>query len=154
MFKTIAATMVAATATATVNADFFSGLQTGAFIGNEDHFLDYSCPAPETSEKIDNFVNMYNMAKSMMGGSKSKGKKGDKSVAPTEGPEAMFNKIDKYIDEISVLMSVMDEAYEGGDFCQGLTVGYEGRNIIKAVVINGFQSFVSNMNDNKRHDDN
>ena len=152
MFKTIAASMVVATASATVNADFFSGLQTGAFISNEDHFLDYSCPAPETSDKIEKYVNMYNMAKSMMGGNK-KGKKGDKSVAPTEGPEAMFAKIDKYIDEISVLASVMDESYEGGDFCQGLTVGYEGRNVVKAVVINGFQSFVSNMGNNNRRDD-
>merc|ERR1712025_20555 len=76
MFKTVIAATAIATASANVNADFMSGFQTGVFIGDFKGFDDYSCPVPEMSDKVDNYVNMYNMAKNMMGMKNKSGKGG------------------------------------------------------------------------------
>ena len=48
----------------------------------------------------------------------------------------MFDKIDEYIEQASILYSVLDSAYEGGDFCAGLTVGYEGRLLAQQLISN------------------
>ena len=141
MFKTIAAATVAATANASINADFVSGVQTGAFIGSEAQFMDYSCPVPETSQKVDNYFNMYNMAKTMM---QPKAKKGA-AAAEDNDMTKMFDKIDEYADQIGILVSVMDSSYEGGDFCQGLTVGYEARSIGQAFAVNFVKGVFNNM---------
>lgn len=71
---------------------------------------------------------MYNMAKNMMK-PKSSGKKSVKSSEPEEKSVDIFSKIDLYADQIGVIMSVMDPEYEGGDFCAGLTLGFEGRRV-------------------------
>ena len=77
MFKTtLIAAATFATASANMNADFMSGFQTGAFIGDFTEFEDYSCPLPEISDNVEKYVNMYNMAKNMMGMQK----KSDKTV--------------------------------------------------------------------------
>ena len=146
MFKTIAAATVAATAHAAVNADFVSGVQTGAFIGSEAQFMDYSCPFPETSQKVDQYMGMYNMAKTMM---PPKSKKVSKNGADDSNDiNAMFDKFDQYADQIGVLISVMEPSYEGGDFCAGLTVGYKARNIGQEFAVN----FVKNVFNNKKND--
>ena len=149
MFKTIAAATVAATANAAINADFISGVQTGAFIGSEVQFMDYSCPTPETSDKVDNYFNMYNMAKTMMIPKVKKSKTAAPEDEEANDMENMFEKIDEYADQIGVLVSVMDPSYEGGDFCQGLTVGYEARHVGQAAAVN----FVKNVFNNKMNKD-
>jgi len=128
----LTAATVATLGQAAFNSDFLQGFQTGAFLGSAQEFDDYSCPEPESSAKMDNFLNMYNMGKQMMGlgGSSHKkgGKKGKKhEVEEEEGIEGLFNKIDKYMDQITIIASVLDDEYDGGDFCAGLTIAYEGR---------------------------
>jgi len=48
--------------------------------------------------------------------------------------QAFFAKVDTYRDTIGTIVSAMDEGYEGGDFCAGLTVAYEVRKIGMEVV--------------------
>merc|ERR1712071_273604 len=100
-------------------------------MGNIDQFDDYSCPEPETSAKVDGYFNMYNMAKNMVApknNKKSKKSSADAEPEEKDGMAELIEKVDKYADTIGVIMSVMDTEYEGGDFCQGLTVGFEGRH--------------------------
>ena len=54
---------------------------------------------------------------------------------------AFFAKIDLFKDQVGTIMSVMDESYEGGDFCSGLTVAFEVRRVGMQVV----QSVITNM---------
>ena len=127
MFKTIVAATAFTAVNAGINADFMQGVQTGAFIGNPAQFDDYSCPEPELSSKVEGYFNMYNMAKNMMKPKSTK--KSVKSSEPEEKSVDIFSKIDMYADQIGVIMSVMDPEYEGGDFCAGLTLGFEGRRV-------------------------
>ncbi len=48
--------------------------------------------------------------------------------------ENLIMKLDKYSEQIAVIASTFDD-YEGGDFCAGLTIGYEGRNAIQGAVL-------------------
>lgn len=131
MFKTIAAVAVVANVQATINGDFFQGAQTGAFITNAANFEDYSCPEPEMSAKVEQMMNMYNMAKAFA----PKPPKQSKTVTievETSKPldiAGLIEKFDKYADSMGIVLSVMEPTYEGGDFCQGLTVGYEARHM-------------------------
>lgn len=147
MFKTFAAAAVVANVQANINGDFFQGAQTGAFITNADNFADYSCPEPELSDKVEQMMKMYNMAKAFA----PKPAKQTKTVTKTvdvhiEANEPidlndLLEKIDKYADSLGVIVSVMDQAYEGGDFCQGLTVGYEARHIGQDAAMNMVKTF-------------
>ncbi len=147
MFKTIAAAAVFANVNASVNGDFFQGAQTGAFITDAAHFADYSCPEPEMSDKVDQMMKMYNMAKAFA----PKPAKQSKTVNIEIHAEAsqpldvvgLIEKFDKYADSIGVLVSVMDASYEGGDFCQGLTVGYEARHIGQDFAMNFVKTMFS-----------
>jgi hypothetical protein len=138
--KTFVATAALATlGQAAINSDFMQGFQTGAFITSERDFEDYSCPEPEPSDKINQYLGMYNMAKNMMGGMNNNKKKGSKS-APVEEEDNLFDKIDDYIDQISVLVSIFSPDYDGGDFCAGLTAGYEGRSVAQGMFMNMLQN--------------
>lgn len=48
--------------------------------------------------------------------------------------------VDSYVDQAGVILSVMDPQYDGGDFCQGLTVGFEIRQLSQAFVLNAITS--------------
>ena len=136
MFKTLTVVAGLQLASATFNSDFISGAQTGIFIKDEEQFLDYSCPEPEMTEQVEKYFNMYNTAKTMMGGMNPKNKKSKKHVEADEEESFMvklFADIDMYAEQAGVIMSVMNPEYEGGDFCQGLTVAYEGRNVLQKV---------------------
>lgn len=56
------------------------------------------------------------MAKGMMGGDKKPTRKSKDTKGET-APLDMFDKIDKYIDQLSIILSVMDPLYDGGEFC-------------------------------------
>jgi len=144
LFKTtIIAAAAVATASANVNADFMSGFQTGAFIGDFSEFEDYSCPLPDVSDNVNKYLNMYNMAKNMMG---MQGKKDNKTVVNKKNGNdmvEMVDKVDKYIDQLSVVASVMDLEYDGGDFCQGLTIGFEGRQVAQSMFVGALKGALS-----------
>ena len=144
MFKTvIAATAIATAANANINADFMSGFQTGVFIGDFKGFDDYSCPVPQMTDKVENYVNMYNMAKNMMGMKQKSGKGGN--LNKNSDPAAdVLDRVDLYIDQIGVIMSVMDSEYDGGDFCQGLTMGFEGRQVFQSVAMHAVKETFGN----------
>jgi len=72
MFKTLTTVALLQLANAEITSEFMSGAQTGIFLSSEDEFVDYSCPEPEMSEQVSNYINMYNTAKMMMGGNKKK----------------------------------------------------------------------------------
>ena len=129
MFKTIVAASVATLASAAINGEFIQGVQTGAFITNEEHFADYNCPEPELSGEVEKYKGMYNMAKNMVKPKSSKSVSKTTKAASASQSTDIFDKIDKYADQVGVIMSVMDPSYEGGDFCQGLTVGFEARKV-------------------------
>ena len=136
--KTILATAALATLSqAAINSDFMQGFQTGAFITNERDFEDYSCPEPEPSDKVNQYLGMYNMAKNMMGGGMNKKKSTSASV---EEEDNIFDKLDNYIDQISVLVSIFSPDYDGGDFCAGLTAGFEGRTVAQGMFFNMIQN--------------
>jgi len=67
MFKTITSVALLSLANAEFNSEFISGAETGIFLSSEDDFTDYSCPEPEISEQVQNYINMYNSAKMFMG---------------------------------------------------------------------------------------
>ena len=137
MFKTalIASTADISTA-ANINGDFMSGFQNGVRLSNE---ADFSCPAPEASDKVNNAMNMFKMAKNMMGGQKAH-KKGDE-LEEKDNQDKFFETVDMYAEQLAVVASVMDDEYEGGDFCAGLTIGFEGRTVIKGKAM----TFAKNM---------
>lgn len=142
MFKTVIAATAVATASASINADFMSGFQTGVFLSDFKGFEDYSCPIPEMSDKVDNYVNMYNMAKGMMG-VKAPKKGQNKSLKPSDDPtQDLFSKFDNYVDQMGVIASVMDSNYDGGDFCQGLTMGFEGRQVMQSMAVHAVKNAV------------
>ena len=41
----------------------------------------------------------------------------------------ILDKFERYAEKISELVSVMDDNYDGGEFCKGLTIGHLARNI-------------------------
>ena len=131
MFKTaiIASTAVLASA-ANINGAFISGFKTGLMISNEDGFAQYECAEPESSAKVDNAMNMFKMAKNMMGMNKAQNEASELEEEDTS-QDKFFETVDKYAEQLSIVASAMDADYEGGDFCAGLTVGFEGRDIIK-----------------------
>ena len=134
MFKTIASVALLQLANAELTSEFISGAQTGIFLASEEDFVDYSCPEPEMSEQVQTYINMYNSAKMMMGITTPKK---PKAGQPEPEPQAMagfFAKIDQYKDQVGTIISVMDENYEGGDFCSGLTVAFELRQVGMEVV--------------------
>ena len=45
-----------------------------------------------------------------------------------------FDKVEAYAEQIGIIMSVMDDDYEGGDFCQGLTATFELKSIAMSLV--------------------
>ena len=74
-------------------------------------------------------MGMFNMAKGMM---KPHAKSSAKKLSEEYEQESDFDlleKVDKYADQIAIIASVLDKNYAGGDFCEGLTVGYEGRQV-------------------------
>ena len=81
MFKEIIAATAVTAASASINGDFLQGLQTGVFTTDLADFEDFSCPEPEISDKVEQMLNMYNMAKNMfMPQLKSGSKKASVSV--------------------------------------------------------------------------
>ena len=150
MFKAIIAATAVTAASASINADFMQGLQTGVFTTDPSDFEDFSCPEPEISDKVEQMLNMYNMAKNMfMPQLKSGSKKASVSVhyESQVNPQDLIEKLDKYANQIAIVASVMDANYEGGDFCAGLTIGFEGRQVGQRVVMELVQSvFKSNSN--------
>jgi len=67
MFKTISTVALLQLVNAEITSEFMSGAQTGIFLSSEEEFVDYSCPEPEMSAQVENYINMYNSAKMMMG---------------------------------------------------------------------------------------
>lgn len=142
MFKTISTVALLQLVNAEITSEFMSGAQTGIFLSSEEEFVDYSCPEPEMSAQVENYINMYNSAKMMMGiTTKNKKVKAGEPEPEVNPMAAFFAKIDLFKDQVGTIMSVMDESYEGGDFCSGLTVAFEVRRVGMQVV----QSVITNM---------
>jgi len=129
MFKTLTTVALLQLANAEITSEFMSGAQTGIFLSSEDEFVDYSCPEPEMSEQVSNYINMYNTAKMMMGVTTHKKPKAGEPEPEVNTMEAFFAKIDLFKDQVGTIISAMDESYEGGDFCAGLTVAFEVRRV-------------------------
>merc|ERR1712160_145805 len=83
-----------------------------------------------SSAKVDNAMNMFKMAKNMMGMNKAQNEASELEEEDNS-QDKFFETVDKYAEQLSIVASAMDADYEGGDFCAGLTVGFEGRDIIK-----------------------
>ena len=116
---------IATVCQATLTNDFFDGLQTGARLSNLDQFEEYSCAEPELTERVEQLLGMYNMAKVMI---KADNKKS-------------FEFIDKYASELAMIASQLDDSNEDSDFCEGLTVGFKVRQIVTDVgktMVQGF----------------
>lgn len=148
MFKTVIAATAAATVSAGISADFMQGFQTGVFLIDFERFEDYNCPVPELSDDVERYMSMFNMAKKMMGI-----KDGDKSNLRGSGDPAtdMFGKVERYANQAGVIASVMDKNYDGGDFCQGLTVGFEGKQVGQQMVVHAIQNaFTGNKKSDRR----
>ena len=136
MNKALAAAAMLQLTQAAPSGDFFQGAQTAIFLRDAEDFADYSCPMPEMSEDIERYVNMIEPVKMMMGGNK-KTKKGQE---PEEANPmvAMLDKLTSYTEQVGIIMSVMNEDYEGGDFCQGLTATFEAKSIAMQLVKGAF----------------
>ena len=84
------------------------------------------------SEDVERYVNMIEPVKMMMGGNK-KPKKGQ-APEETNPMIAMLDKLTAYGEQVGIIMSVMNEDYDGGDFCQGLTATFEAKQIAMSLV--------------------
>ena len=149
MFKTLTSVALLQLVNAEITGEFISGAQTGIFLSSEEDFVDYSCPEPEMSEQVQNYINMYNSAKMMMGITTPKKPKAGQPEPEVQPMAAFFAKIDQFKDQVGTIMSVMDETYEGGDFCAGLTVAFEVRRVGMQTV----QTVISNMFKRDESDD-
>ena len=128
MLKTlVTSAIVANIAEAGFSTDFIKGIQTGTFITNEKSLADYQCPEPEISSRVENYQTRYNMAKGVLAPKKSSRASRDSPV--TDSGPTLFDKIDQFSDQLAIVMSVTEKDYEGGDFCAGLIVGFEGRQV-------------------------
>ena len=106
-----ALTLASAAAVANAfSADFFSGAQTGIFIMDEEQFKDYSCPEPEISQQVQQYLNMIEPAKMMF----ENMNQGQKSPA--------LDYVAGSSKQIAKVISVFSDYYDGGEFCQGLIV--------------------------------
>lgn len=121
MIKLLSTVALAQMTTAAITGDFISGLETGVHVTDADKFVEYNCPEPEVSDKIQSMLGIARMASGMM-----KAQKTDE--------ENLIAKLDKYSEQIAVIASTFDN-YDGGDFCAGLTVGYEGRSLAQGVIL-------------------
>ena len=66
MLRYLPTFVIATVCQATITSDFFDGLQTGARLSNLDQFEEYSCAEPEMTERVQQVLGMYNMAKGMI----------------------------------------------------------------------------------------
>ena len=121
MIRTLTTLTLTQIATASINRNFFNGFETGIHVQDIDKFEDFKCPEPEMSSQVESMVGMFKMAKGMMKPQNSK-----QNLNQTAN---IIDKIDIYADQIAIIASVMDNKYEGGDFCAGLTLGYESRQV-------------------------
>ena len=135
MFKAISTVALVQLSAASINKDFISGLETGVHITDYHLFSEYSCPEPEMSNKIESALGMYKMAESMMVPKPSKKKSLKDGDEDDNSSMQLIEKLDKYAEQIAVVASVMDKEYTGGDFCQGLTIGYEGRSVVQSAAM-------------------
>jgi len=60
-----------------------------------------------------------------------------------QGLADMVATFSKYADKLGIVMSVMSEQYEGGDFCSGLTVAFELKSIGLEVAGNMFKNMLN-----------
>lgn len=117
MFKNVMITsaIVSLSSASPLSTEFMSGLQTGAFITNADHFDDYSCPEPEMNQDMERYLNMMRTAKSFL--APKDGAKNKKSTRE-KNDDDILEKLDRYADEVGVIISALtDKEYDGGDFC-------------------------------------
>lgn len=85
----------------------------------------------------------------MMGVTTHKKPKAGEPEPEVNPMEAFFAKIDLFKDQVGTIISAMDESYEGGDFCAGLTVAFEVRRVGMSVA----QSVITNMFNRDQSDD-
>ena len=116
MLKLTIATILALVSTQAfkLNNDFLQGTMTGIWITDDDEFGDYQCPDPEVTPYILNGINFYNLGKSYL--------YHDDASQPR-----FLNVVDDYLDSFAFMASLTTPEYDGGDFCAGLTLAFEGR---------------------------
>ena len=57
--------------------------------------------------------------------------------------DEMISTIEVYINNISSLMIVFYDGYEGGDFCSGLIFGKNGAEMLTQIATSAFEMFVT-----------
>ena len=118
-FTAAAAMAVAASA---LDQEFMRGAQTGFFITSDDQLLDYDCEPLRVDPEVQNKLDMANSMRIMM---ENMNKNKDQEIP-------MQKQIDWFFEHAELageLYSLFSGSYEGGQFCRGLYLSHEGRQV-------------------------
>ena len=61
----------------------------------------------------------------------------------------MLQTISTFVDSLEKFIGVFDNTYEGGDFCAGITFGYQGIEMMERVALNLYDSTKAKSSDIK-----
>ena len=115
------ATFAAIAAASQVNAfdaEFMRGAQTGFFLSSEEQFKDYDCAPVVVDPKIQTYIDMAGPMKMMM----QNMNKGE--------PNPMVDQALEMVQSFGKISAIMDESYEGGQFCKGLLFSKEATKVL------------------------
>ena len=107
--------------------EFIKGGETGMFLASKDQLQDYNCPEPIKSETITGLVEMFKSITAYLETYKLK---------HSEGPSwkdslySILVALTIMLDKAAVVFTLMQGGYDGGDFCSGLTIGFEARDVL------------------------
>ena len=117
-FAGIAAMAVTASTVSAFDPEFLRGAQTGFFLQSEEQFKDYDCEVAVVDPKIQTYIDMAGPMKMMMA-NMNKGE-----------PNPMLDQALELVQSFGKISAIMDESYEGGQFCKGLLFSKEATKVL------------------------
>ena len=117
-FAGIAAMAVTASTVSAFDPEFLRGAQTGFFLQSEEQFKDYDCEVAVVDPKIQTYIDMAGPMKMMMA-NMNKGQ-----------PNPMLDNALEAVQAFGKISAIMDESYEGGQFCKGLLFSKETTKVL------------------------
>ena len=107
--------------------EFIKGGETGMFLASKDQLQDYNCPEPIKSETITGLVEMFESITAYLESYKLKHREGP---SWKDSLHCILVALTIMLDKAAVVFTLMQGGYEGGDFCSGLTIGFEAKDVL------------------------
>ena len=107
--------------------EFIKGGETGMFLASKDQLQDYNCPEPIKSETITGLVEMFESITAYLESYKLKHREGP---SWKDSLHCILVALTIMFDKAALVFTLMQGGYEGGDFCSGLTIGFEAKDVL------------------------